>query len=174
MNKPANENEKEHGEDAACPQAASFAAAAATMGPLAEVLFGAMESKDGEGDEQAKRSDNYRSFTVDTNTLQRGASEFLSAASALMSGGENSKPALRFVRHISCPDSTLVPPGVPFCKTWRVRNDGKCAWPEGATLVHSGGDQLSFEALPMDSFPAPGEERDISVTIKGAHSSAAH
>jgi len=77
------------------------------------------------------------------------------------------KPALRFVKHVTCPDGTLVPPGVPFCKTWRVRNDGKCAWPHGTVLVHSGGDLLTYEEpLSLDAMPAPGEEIEITINLK--------
>jgi len=96
---------------------------------------------------------------------------FVKLADALMGQHptpESNKPALRFVKHVTCPDGTLVPPGVPFCKTWRVRNDGKCAWPLGTVLVHSGGDLLTFEEpLSLDNMPAPGEEMEITVNLKG-------
>eukprot|EP01036_Dinobryon_divergens_P030856 gene30856-40164_t len=148
--------------------------------------FGAEESKEGGSDTPnplpQQQQGNYRSFSVPQENLHKMASNIAEMAStylekegiaelassflnAHMPG--NCKPALRFVRHVTCPDGTLVPPSVPFCKTWRVRNDGKIAWPEGCVLVHSSGDDLTYEeSMALDTLPGPGEEVDITINLK--------
>lgn len=151
--------------------------------------FGAVESKEDDSQQQQQqqtngRNSNYRNYELPKDKIHKMASNIAEMATSYLENGRNpleaaaaflgqrdSKPALRFVRHVTCPDSTLVPPGVVFCKTWRVRNDGKSAWPEGATLMHSSGDQLTFEdPVALDILPGPGEEIDITVHLKGIHS----
>jgi hypothetical protein len=43
----------------------------------------------------------------------------------------------------------------PFTKTWRLRNDGDCAWPQGTALVHLDGQDFGlsdrFEILPLST-----------------------
>ena len=41
-----------------------------------------------------------------------------------------------FLGDVTIPDNTLISPGQPFRKTWRLRNDGTCAWGSNA-VVHS-------------------------------------
>jgi len=60
------------------------------------------------------------------------------------------KPALKFLRDAYLPDGTQVPPGASLMKGWLVCNDGKTAWPEGASLYTAGGDAL----LAVDYTPA--------------------
>lgn len=76
------------------------------------------------------------------------------------------KPALRFIRHVSYPDGSVVKGGDVFVKTWRVRNDGKKIWPEGVFLVPAGGDLMCSEqhkellpTLDVD------EEQEINITL---------
>ena len=158
----------------------------AAVDAFAEKL-GAEESKEsGSGiptplPQEDKRS-NYHNFSLPQENLHNMASNIAEMASSYLEKEGiaelassflnahipgNSKPALRFVRHVTCPDGTLVPPSVPFCKTWRVRNDGKIAWPEGSVLVHSSGDQLTYEEpVALETLPGPGEEVDITVNLK--------
>jgi serine/threonine protein kinase len=53
-----------------------------------------------------------------------------------------------------------------FDKTWRLRNDGECAWPQGSALVHVDGDsfglQEPFEVGPLQA----GEEMELSVGLR--------
>jgi hypothetical protein len=72
-----------------------------------------------------------------------------------------------FVRDVTVPDGTRFDPGESFTKTWRVRNNGTCAWTTGYTIVHSGGDGLfgaSVISLPEEV--EPGETIDISLALK--------
>ena len=86
---------------------------------------------------------------------------------------QDERPNLRFVRHVTCPDGTRVPPGTVFSKTWRVRNDGPVAWPPGSALVYSSGDRLPFdEPVRPVNLPCPGAEVDITVRLSGQVSSS--
>lgn len=122
--------------------------------------YGAVESKEADDHMESMVSDlvdRVAAFSGQQVTLENHSSYNITT-----------RPALRFVRHVTCPDGTLVPPGVRFCKTWRVRNDGNCAWPHGTVLVHSGGDLLTYEEpLSIDALPGPGEEVDITINLKG-------
>jgi len=145
--------------------------------------FGAEESKESGSAFPQEQHSNYHNFSLPQDNLHKMASNIAEMASSYLEKegiaelastflnahipGNNNKPALRFVRHVTCPDGTLVPPSVPFCKTWRVRNDGKIAWPEGSVLVHSSGDQLTYEeSAALETLPGPGEEVDITINLK--------
>ncbi|MBC7228016.1 MAG: hypothetical protein H5T61_12435, partial [Thermoflexales bacterium] len=45
----------------------------------------------------------------------------------------------RWVADVTVPDNTAFAPGIPFVKTWRVRNSGTCAWEPGTKLVFISG-----------------------------------
>ena len=78
------------------------------------------------------------------------------------------KPMARFVRDVTFPDGTSVQPGSVFLKTWRVRNDGAGAWPEGVVLCCAGGDVLVDQdtILPVPAVAAGGEV-EITMQMKG-------
>jgi next-to-BRCA1 protein 1 len=82
------------------------------------------------------------------------------------------KPALRFIKHASFPDGTVVSGGEYFTKTWRVRNDGKKPWPVGVVLISAGGDLMCSEehqeTLPVLEVD---EEQDISITLRAPEKS---
>ncbi len=74
-----------------------------------------------------------------------------------------------FVQDVTIPDNSFVAGGSSFTKTWRVRNDGSCAWGTGGhtlnQLVFAGGDQLGAPngiALPQVQ---PGSSVDLSVSM---------
>jgi len=72
----------------------------------------------------------------------------------------------RFVKDVSILDGTKVPAGSKFVKTWRMRNNGNLAWPEGTSFVNIGGDFMGrVERVPVRS-AEPEEEVDISVEIE--------
>ena len=70
----------------------------------------------------------------------------------------------RFVRHLTHADGTEVTAGEQFFKTWRVRNDGAHAWPEGSALQFQSGDFLDHVCSDLPLAKA-GEEVDISVAL---------
>ncbi|HEX8918275.1 MAG TPA: NBR1-Ig-like domain-containing protein [Chloroflexota bacterium] len=74
-----------------------------------------------------------------------------------------------FVRDITIPDNSAVPAGAGFTKTWRVRNDGTCAW--GANghavdrLAFVGGSKLgAADNIPLPEVQ-PGATADLSVSM---------
>jgi uncharacterized protein (TIGR02996 family) len=61
------------------------------------------------------------------------------------------------------PDGTEVVAGVPFVKTWRMRNTGKTAWGRGYEVAHQGGPD--FGSWGCDVAAAPGEEIDVTLEM---------
>jgi len=76
------------------------------------------------------------------------------------------KPALRFVKDLTYPDGSSVPPLTVFRKAWKVRNDGTVAWPEECVLVTAGGDKMCEESLkaPLPTLDAC-EEAEVAVEL---------
>jgi hypothetical protein len=87
------------------------------------------------------------------------------AATTLPTGPCTNKAS--FVNDVNVPDNTQVSPGQAFTKTWRVKNDGNCAWgPNGSlnALVFTGGYQMGApEVIPLTEVVEPGQEADVSV-----------
>ena len=101
--------------------------------------------------------------------------------------GSQSKPKkvklmARFVQDVTIPDGTEMAPCSTYFKTWRVRNDGPCDWPDGCHLVSAGGDVLvhpnqldkgkTFRQLVQPTFS--GEEVDITVELYAPNSTGRH
>lgn len=64
----------------------------------------------------------------------------------------------------STPDGDL-PPGVSFLQTWRMRNDGTCAWGAGAAWVFAGGDQMGGPDLIALPPAGPGQTVDVNLAL---------
>ena len=75
-----------------------------------------------------------------------------------------------FVSDVSIPDGTHFAPGAAFIKTWRLRNDGVCAWTTGYTLRLVGGDAMSGAAVNLPSAVPAGGSVDISVALVAPNS----
>lgn len=73
-----------------------------------------------------------------------------------------------FVEDVTYPDGTDVAPGTTFVKTWRLKNNGTCTWNSSYALVFVSGDAMSGPASQQltTGTVAPGQEIDISVTLK--------
>jgi len=78
---------------------------------------------------------------------------------------ENERYLARFVSNVSIPDGMLVESGQSFTKIWRLRNEGKSAWPENLSLQFVGGDQFSAEERVPVPVVQPGSEIDIAVEM---------
>jgi len=75
-----------------------------------------------------------------------------------------------FVCDVTVPDGTHVNCGARIVKTWRMRNDGQEAWPEGTRLTCAGGDVLCASDLALDvPAIASGAEVEISVELTVPH-----
>merc|ERR1719258_766142 len=72
----------------------------------------------------------------------------------------------RFVCHVAPERNVSLAPDTRFTKTWRLRNEGTAAWPEGCRLVHVGAYSLD---APVDGVAVPaaavGEAVDIAVDM---------
>lgn len=75
----------------------------------------------------------------------------------------------RFVQHVTVPDGEVLAPNTRFIKTWRFRNEGEMAWPEGTALVflaHGNSDRLgTMERVELSHPAQPGEEVEVSVEM---------
>jgi len=124
--------------------------------------------------EKEDESDKFSSFA--TGLAQKISDVTMSIVNANLFDDNNNnkeekvKPALRFVRHVTYPDGTLVQPGGVFNKTWRVRNDGSQTWPDGVSLVYNSGDVLTEQSdiarYPVNDTVPVGGEIDITIQLK--------
>jgi hypothetical protein len=74
-----------------------------------------------------------------------------------------------FLADVTIPDNTVIPPGTSFVKTWRLRNDGNCAWGPGTTvdsMLSVGGTPMgNVGPVPLTVQVAPGQAANLSVTL---------
>lgn len=74
-----------------------------------------------------------------------------------------------WISDITIPDFSEMAPGAQFVKTWKVKNNGTCAWTTSYRLVFGwGGEGTNWNTAPpvyMTRVIDPGEEVDISVTL---------
>jgi len=75
--------------------------------------------------------------------------------------------AAQFLGDGSIPDGTILKPGEPFTKTWRLKNIGVCAWDSSYSLIFDVGDQMGGPmSIPLSAAVAPGQEVDLSVNLQ--------
>ena len=74
-----------------------------------------------------------------------------------------------FLGDVTIPDNAIVRPNQTFVKTWRLRNDGNCAWGPGQTVdsvMLTGGHALgSSTIVSLNSQIAPGKAGLVSVNF---------
>jgi hypothetical protein len=75
------------------------------------------------------------------------------------------EPSARFVEDVTVPDDSLYNSGVNFVKTWRLRNDSECKWPEGTRWVFIGGDLLGAQSPAEVELAEPDRIVDVSVDM---------
>lgn len=71
-----------------------------------------------------------------------------------------------FVADVTIPDGSILAPGLPFQKTWRLLNSGKTTWTTDYSLIFIDGNLM--DAQPTVSLPAvvqPGEMVDVTVDM---------
>ncbi len=78
-----------------------------------------------------------------------------------------------YVDDVTIPDGSEISPGATFVKTWRVRNTGISTWTPNYAVIYgwSSDNWKSIKNHPPAPAPigksvAPGEEVDVSITIK--------
>lgn len=70
-----------------------------------------------------------------------------------------------FVADVTIPDNTVLQPGQPFVKTWRIRNSGTCPWIAGVTLNFLSGQPMGAQAASVLPYTAVGADADVSLTM---------
>ncbi len=70
-----------------------------------------------------------------------------------------------FVTDVTVPDGTHFENGETFVKTWRLRNNGSCPWPEDTVLAFVSGAQMGGPATVAVGEVEIGQTVDISVTL---------
>lgn len=71
-----------------------------------------------------------------------------------------------FLSDATLPDGSEVTVGSEMIKTWKLRNDGQQAWPEGTTLILKRcKGEFHTSPLPLSRLPNPGEEVEVSAAL---------
>lgn len=110
---------------------------------------------------------------TETPTPMDAATSTVTAATAPASptsSGAGTAPVasclgMAFVSDVTIPDNTSMAPGNRFTKTWRVRNNGTCAWQAGFRLNFTGGEAMGGSAVTLDEGVEAGDEAELSVSL---------
>lgn len=70
-----------------------------------------------------------------------------------------------YLKDITIKDGTVLMPGEPFKKIWRLKNTGSCAWRPGYSLIFVSGYDMDGETTTINQYIAPGEETKISIDL---------
>ncbi|RLN49585.1 hypothetical protein BBJ29_008547 [Phytophthora kernoviae] len=70
-----------------------------------------------------------------------------------------------FEGDVTCPDGTVLAPGEPFDKVWKLRNGGPNKWPIGAMLSCVGGDKMQAPESVLIPSVLPGKSIDVSLRM---------
>jgi len=73
--------------------------------------------------------------------------------------------SMAFVSDVTIPDNTPVTPGQVFTKTWKVVNNGSCAWDAGFKFAFVGGDAMNGVTYTLPSAVAVNATIDLSITM---------
>lgn len=73
--------------------------------------------------------------------------------------------SMAFVSDVTIPDNTPMTPGQTFTKTWKVVNNGSCAWDAGFKFAFTGGDAMSGVTYTLPAAVAVNATVDISVAM---------
>lgn len=70
-----------------------------------------------------------------------------------------------FISDVTIPDDTQLVANSRFTKTWRIRNNGTCPWPENTTWVFHSDNQMNGVASSPVPALAVGKTADISLEL---------
>jgi hypothetical protein len=74
--------------------------------------------------------------------------------------------AATFIKDVTIPDGTFLPPNADFLKTWRLKNSGSCTWTNDYELVHVDGNRMEGPpTTALSRVVRPGETVDVSVRL---------
>lgn len=71
-----------------------------------------------------------------------------------------------FISDVTIPDDTELGPGETFTKTWRIRNDGSCAWTAEYSVAFVSGDSLGGKSTDLGQTVPVNQTVDVSVDLK--------
>ena len=111
---------------------------------------------------------------IPTITLSVTRTSGVPPASGVVIQPTSSCNSMAFVSDVTIPDNTNMKPGQKFTKTWRVRNNGTCAWEAGFKLNFIGGDTMGGTTLTLDNAISPGSETELSVPMTAPNTSGTH
>ena len=83
-------------------------------------------------------------------------------------GSETPTPScyhLRWLKDETIPDFSRMNPGESFTKTWRVVNNGTCAWQPGFQFAFYGGDPMGGANYTLTEAVDPGKQIDLSIPM---------
>lgn len=73
--------------------------------------------------------------------------------------------SMAFVSDVTIPDNTPVAPGQTFTKTWKVVNNGSCAWDAGFKFAFTAGDAMGGVTYTLPSAVAVNATVDLSIAF---------
>jgi Ig-like domain from next to BRCA1 gene len=73
--------------------------------------------------------------------------------------------SMAFMSDVTIPDNTAVAPGQTFTKTWKVVNNGSCAWDAGFKFAFVSGDAMNGATYTLPSSVAVNAILDLSITM---------
>lgn len=79
-----------------------------------------------------------------------------------------------FVADVTVPDGTVLAAGQTFDKTWRIKNNGTCAWGAGYQLVFVRGEAMTASTVKAVPNTAPGATADLKVAMKAPVAPGTH
>lgn len=82
--------------------------------------------------------------------------------------------SMAFVSDVTIPDNTNMKPGQTFTKTWRVRNNGSCAWDAGFKFTYTGGNSLGGATMTLDKAVSAGTETELSVAMTAPNTAGSY
>lgn len=111
---------------------------------------------------------------VDRERAELEAAIQASMQAATPASGDRTYEA-RFVTHLTLDSAGPITPGASVVKRWRMRNDGRHAWPVGTRLANVGAELLGApaEGLPVPPV-APGDTIDIELRLVAPPSAGRH
>lgn len=112
-------------------------------------------------------------FTIETQTagevVQGGAMQptvFLPAVQPTEDADECHLASAGIPLDITIPDGTVMKPGEPFTKVWRLANKGSCAWSQTYAVVWFSGAQMSRQQVQyLGAEVLPQETVDVGVDM---------
>jgi len=128
--------------------------------------------------EMARPTDTPTSTVTPSPTSTATLAVTKTSGAPLGSGGRIQPTAscysMAFVADVTIPDNTSMKPGQTFTKTWRVRNNGTCAWDAGFKFAFTGGNSLGGTTLTLKKAVRPGTETELSVDMTAPDTSGSY